>query len=86
MVTFEALLIAFLVFNVLETRRRYKLTTNLAIVKFFKQIIHRFVNYREICRRGPNYIKKMVKKAAAERMLIKFSFLAIGRSNPRLFS
>ena len=28
----------------------------------------------------------MVKKAAAERMLIKFSFLAIGRGNPRLFS
>ena len=56
--TFEAPLIAFLVFSVLETWRRYKLMTNLGIVKFFKQIIHRFVNYREICRRGPNYIQK----------------------------
>ena len=29
---------------------------NLGIVKFFKKIIERFLNNREICRRGPNYM------------------------------
>ena len=52
-------LIAFLVFSVLETRRQYKLTINLGIVKFLKKIIKQFLNYREICRRGPNCIKKL---------------------------
>ena len=55
---------------------------NIGIVKFLKQFIERFLNNREICRRGPNYIQK----TAAERSLIKFLFLAIGQSNPPLFS
>ena len=75
-------LITFLVFNILETWRRYKLMINIGIVKFLKQFIERFLNNREICRRGPNYIQK----TAAERSLIKFLFLAIGQSNPPLFS
>ena len=29
---------------------------NLGIVKFFKKIIEWFLNNREICRRGPNYM------------------------------
>ena len=44
---------------------------NLRIFNYLKNIIEQFLNYHEICRRGPNYTPKMVKKAA-ERSLIKF--------------
>ena len=43
-------LIAFIVFNVLEAWRRCKLMINLGIVKFFRKIIQRFLNYSEICK------------------------------------
>ena len=51
----KAHLIAFsLVFNILETWRRRTLMLNPGIVQFLKNIIERFLNNREICRRGPN--------------------------------
>ena len=58
----------------------------LKIVKicFFK-IIKRFLNYREICRCGPNYRQKLMVMKAAECRLIKFFFLTI-ESNFQLFS
>ena len=59
--TFEAHLMAYLDFNVLETWRQYKLISNLgilliiSIVFFFN--IKWFLNYCEISRRGPSYIQ-----------------------------
>ena len=44
--------------NFLETWRRRKLIINLGIVKFFLKFIKQFLNYFEICRRGPNNIQK----------------------------
>ena len=52
--------------------------------RYLKKIIERFLNYSELCRRGPNYTPKMVKKAA-ERSLIKFFFVTTGQTNPPLF-
>ena len=63
--TFEAHLMAFLDFNVLETWRQYKLISNLGILNYFNYFlfcfffnIKWFLNYCEICRRGPNYIQE----------------------------
>ena len=53
---------------------------NLRIFNYLKNIIERFLNYREICRCAPNYTPKMVKKAA-ERSLIKFFFVTTSQSN-----
>ena len=72
--TFEA----FPVFKVPELWRRYKLIINIGIVK-------KNNGRHEICGLGPQVHTKMVKKAA-ERTLLKFFFLAIGQSNPPLFS
>ena len=50
--------IALRVFNDLETRRPYKLMTNLEIDKFQEKFIEWFPNNYHICRCGPNYLQK----------------------------
>ena len=50
---------AFSVFNVLETCRVYLWAIDLRIVKFIKKFIGRFFEKCEICRRLPNYVKKL---------------------------
>ena len=49
---------AFLVFNVLKTRRVYLLTIDLGILQYIKKFIERFFRKCEIRRRGPNYVQK----------------------------
>ena len=74
-------LITFRLFNVLETRKRRTLILNLGILKFFlKKIIAWFLNNREICRRGPNYMFYKNGKKAAERRLI--NWIPLSRNRP----
>ena len=59
--TFEAHLMAFLDFSVLETWRQYTLISNLGILNYFNCFLFNikwFLNYYEISRRGPNYIQE----------------------------
>ena len=55
-VTFEAPFNCLPCFNILETWRRRKFMINIRIGNFFIIIIKRFLNNRETCKRGPNYI------------------------------
>ena len=51
---------AFPVFNVLETCRVFLLTIDLRIVKVIKKDLSSgFFEEFEICRHGPNYVKKL---------------------------